>query len=128
MPPGVRHSLATEQQQLHISGIASSPDGREGRQDVKEAVALQSLPAGNGPVEIPVPNVYRSSENSDSPRGFRGDSVVRKNPPADAEDRGPILLQEDPTCHKATKLMPTATESVLWSPGTPPTEPTHRNH
>ena len=34
--------------------------------------------------------------------GFPGGSVV-KNPPANAGDTG--LIQEDPTCHKATKTI-----------------------
>ena len=39
-----------------------------------------------------------------APRGFPGGSVF-KNPPANAEDMGSALVQEDPTCRGATKPM-----------------------
>ena len=46
--------------------------------------------------------------------GFSGGSVV-KNLPANAEDMGSILGQEDPTCCRATKPMATTTEPVVYS-------------
>lgn len=50
-----------------------------------------------------------------SPKGASELSGERENPRADAEHMGSIPGQEDPTCHKATKLTRTATESELWA-------------
>ena len=44
-------SLATGQQQLHSSRVASSPDGRERRPGAGKRLSLQRPQAGNGPTD-----------------------------------------------------------------------------
>ena len=52
----------------------------------------------------------KSSKRCD--QGFPGGSVV-KNPPANSGDSNSILVQEDPTFHRATKPVHQTTKLVL---------------